>query len=190
MPLVSGEPYPALLLVGNLPVPAVILRFRRLGRAQGAHGELTRVSPFSFLTGAGAGPEAGGEGSVRASTVGRSAMFPLVAVLLWMLSGTGCRPEVMQTSVLLVVDSNLEVGTQLTELRVRVFDESGERERGSVEFPLTAERDEPGRYTLPLSMSVAAKEQSSTRKLCRHPVHVDKPLRGQRSNLRPAHRTV
>jgi Protein of unknown function (DUF1566) len=80
------------------------------------------------------------------------------------LLGAGCASAEPATEVLIVVDSDLHVGSELTRVQAKVLDATGSDEvLGSADFVLAARAGERG-YTLPLSFSLAPQREASTRR--------------------------
>jgi Protein of unknown function (DUF1566) len=80
------------------------------------------------------------------------------------LLGAGCASAAPATEVLIVVDSDLAIGSELTRVQAKVLDATGSDEiLGSADFVLAARAGERG-YTLPLSFSLAPQREASTRR--------------------------
>jgi Protein of unknown function (DUF1566) len=89
--------------------------------------------------------------------------------LAWWLTASslvtaGCSSAAPATEVLIVVDSDLAVGSELTRVQAKVLDATdGDQILGSADFALAARTGERG-YTLPLSFSLAPEREASTRR--------------------------
>jgi hypothetical protein len=86
----------------------------------------------------------------------------LVVVASWALAA--CVDEVPSTAIELEVRSDLEVESELTSVRIEVFDRSEKELLQQQELSLGTRRAQ-GVYTLPLSLSLAAASQKSQRVL-------------------------
>ena len=71
-----------------------------------------------------------------------------------------CERTLPKTAVLVVVDSDLSVGDELSSIAVSAVDPENDRELASATFVLS-ERGGSGGHELPLSLAIAAKSQSS-----------------------------
>lgn len=89
----------------------------------------------------------------------------LLAALFALCAFTGCAGREAETEVLLVVDSDLVVGEELTALTVRIYDREGKAKLRERKLALTTDEEvarNGNRYLLPLSMSLVAPSQDST----------------------------
>jgi hypothetical protein len=85
--------------------------------------------------------------------------LPLLALLSAFTAG--CGKDAPETLIRLIIDSDLEVGTELTKLEVRIFDRDGKEELRRQDFALGTKR-EGARYALPLSIKLAPDSQGSS----------------------------
>jgi Protein of unknown function (DUF1566) len=75
-----------------------------------------------------------------------------------------CEAPATLTQILVVVDSDLTVGSELTAIQVGVFDRTGSGEAlGTRSFQLASEVQSPLTFTLPLSFGIAPSSRSSGR---------------------------
>jgi hypothetical protein len=82
-------------------------------------------------------------------------------LLLWGLLA-GCGSEDKPTSVLVRVESDLNVGSELTEVRIQIFDRAGGNELSSRSIALTATEGLPAQFTLPASFALVPSERDVT----------------------------
>lgn len=90
----------------------------------------------------------------------RTLLLHVLCVLL-VVSG-GCESKQVSTAIRVVVDSDLQVGSELTRLDVRIFDPAGEIEQRKQSFALSAEAGQAARFTLPMTFRLAPESQSSS----------------------------
>lgn len=76
----------------------------------------------------------------------------LLAALL-----AGCADPATATEVLVVVDSDLAIGSALTNLRMRVYDREGKTQVAMTDFALSPQRG-PATFPLPLSYSLVPRD--------------------------------
>lgn len=89
----------------------------------------------------------------------RSRVFP-VFLLSAMVAACAAREE--PTSVLVEVRSDLTVGTELTEVRVQIFDRAGGNELSSRSIALTTTPGLPAQFELPASFALTPTERDVT----------------------------
>jgi hypothetical protein len=91
----------------------------------------------------------------RSSNIALAALCAVCALLV------ACSKEETATAIRVIVDSDLQLGSELTKLEVRVFDPKGEEEWRRQDFALGKAKG-PAQFSLPMSFRLAAENQSST----------------------------